>query len=158
MVIEPVWTQLVPQSRSTQYLLFWYIAETLPPALDFAVPAPPPATDSQKPQPKTIPSNDSSSQSQLHIQHPPYERPPPFPKDLTIAQRLAQEPEGYEPIRHENTGVDAEEKTYVSYLIPVDEAVRKLEGTVMADVVRRGWRGVRNRRYLEERVGKGGKK
>ena len=88
-------------------------------------------------------------------QRPPYQRPTPYPPNLTIAQRIALEPEGYEPIRHENTGVGPEEKTYKSFLVPVDEAVRKLDGTVMADVVRRGWRGIRNRRFLEERAGKG---
>ena len=156
MVIEPVWTQLVPQTRSTQYLLFWYIAETLPPALDFAVPAPP-LSSQEKPVSTSSAAAAAVNGTGLTFpqQRPPYQRPTPYPPNLTIAQRITLEPEGYEPIRHENTGVGPEEKTYKSFLVPVDEAVRKLEGTVMADVVRRGWRGIRNRRFLEEKAGKG---
>lgn len=157
MVIEPVWTQLVPQTRSTQYLLFWYIAETLPPALDYSLPPPSSssatATSSRSEKPQTSLSSSDPSPSNSPPP-PPYQRPEPFPPNLTIAERVAQEPEGYEPIRHEDTGVDEEDRTYKSVLIPVDEAIRRLDGTIMADVVRRGWRGIRNRRFLEEKAAK----
>ncbi|KAL8917138.1 MAG: hypothetical protein Q9172_005973 [Xanthocarpia lactea] len=36
-VTEPVWTQLMPVTRSAQYMLFWYIAETLPPEIDHSL-------------------------------------------------------------------------------------------------------------------------
>ena len=156
MITEPVWTQLVPQTRSTQYLLFWYIAETLPPSLDFSLPPPSSfalSSSEKTPAPTAISSSDPNP-NRGHVDPPPYTRPAPFPKHLTIAERIAQEPEGYEPVRHENTGVNAEERLYESVLVPVEEAIRRLDGTVMADVVRRGWRGVRNRRFLEERAAK----
>lgn len=63
------------------------------------------------------------------------------------------EPEGYEPIHHEGTGVDEEEAEYKSYLVPVEEAVEKLgRNDVMADVVVRGWRAIRERYSMEEGV------
>lgn len=63
------------------------------------------------------------------------------------------EPEGYEPIHHEGTGVDEEEAEYKSYLVPVEEAVAKL-GTngVMADVVMRGWKAIQERYQMEEQI------
>ena len=62
------------------------------------------------------------------------------------------EPDGYEPVHHEGTGVDEEEQAYESHLVSVDEAMRLLGGTssVMADVVRRGWEGIQTRRAMEE--------
>lgn len=61
------------------------------------------------------------------------------------------EPEGYEPVHHEGTGVDEEEQTYESHLVSVQEAMALLGGTgsVMADVVRRGWEGIQRRLDLE---------
>lgn len=112
--------------RSIQYLLYWYIAETVPPSLEESLHSPP---------------------------NEPYKPPPPFPADLTLKERVAMEPEGYEPIHHEGTGVDEEEAEYKSYLVPVEEAVEKLgRNDVMADVVVRGWRAIRERYSMEEGV------
>lgn len=55
----------------------------------------------------------------------------------------------YEPLKHEGTGVDEEEALYESYLLPVDHARRKLRGSVMEDVVRRGWDAVMLRMKIE---------
>ncbi len=64
---------------------------------------------------------------------------------------MALEPEGYEPVHHEGTGVDEEEQTYQSHLVSVDEAIRKLgKSGVMADVVRRGWKGIQDRLAMED--------
>jgi hypothetical protein len=61
------------------------------------------------------------------------------------------EPEGYEPLYHEGTGVDAEEQTYESHLVSVEEAVKKLgRNGVMADVVLKGWKGIRDRFAMED--------
>lgn len=60
------------------------------------------------------------------------------------------EPKGWEPVRHENTGVDAEEALYLSYLVPVAEAREKLRGSIMADVVRKGWEGICERLKMED--------
>ncbi|KAI4136275.1 MAG: hypothetical protein LQ341_005731 [Variospora aurantia] len=125
-VTEPVWTQFMPVSRSTQYILFWYVAETLPPDLD------------------------ASLTQQTVVENGAYQVPPPFPAETTVKQRLAGEEDGYEPLRHQNTGVNEEEQLYESYLLPLDEAVKKLRGTIMADVVVRGWEAVRARKAMEE--------
>ncbi|KAL8896564.1 MAG: hypothetical protein Q9207_007651 [Kuettlingeria erythrocarpa] len=125
-VTEPVWTQLMPIARSSQYILFWYIAETLPPDAEVQL--------SQRSRNK-----DGA-----------YQMPPPFPRDTTLKDRVTLEQEGYEPVRHPNTGVNEEEALYESYLLPVEEAVHKLRGTVMADVVRKGWEGICARKVVEE--------
>ncbi|KAF2455855.1 hypothetical protein BDY21DRAFT_271273, partial [Lineolata rhizophorae] len=102
-VTEPVWTQLAPVGRSCQYLLRWYIAETLPPE-------PPPAATSRLP---------STHQE-------PYRPPPPYPLDLSLPARVALEPAGYVPPRHADTGVNEEEMMYTSELVPIGEALRLL--------------------------------
>ncbi|MCJ1429442.1 hypothetical protein MMC29_007356, partial [Sticta canariensis] len=107
-VCEPVWTQLLPQSRSGQYILFWYIAETVPPEIEASMNALPTSTPSSS---------------------VPYQAPPRYPDHLTITQRIALEPEGYQPVRHENTAANAEEALYESHLLPIETAVKKLEGT-----------------------------
>ncbi|KAL8719223.1 MAG: hypothetical protein Q9225_003750 [Loekoesia sp. 1 TL-2023] len=127
-VTEPIWTQLMPVSRAAQYILFWYIAETLPPDLE------------------------ENLTSKSKIENGAYQIPAPFPRDMTLEQRIELEKDGYEPVRHQNTGVDEEEKLYESYLLPIEKAVEKLRGTVMADVVRRGWEGICQRREIEEEV------
>lgn len=76
---------------------------------------------------------------------------------MTLRQRVAQDSvvgadakaEVYEPLRHEGTGVDEEELLYTSFLLPVDDVRRKLRGSVMEDVVRRGWEGIQLRMEME---------
>ena len=125
-VTEPVWTQLAPVGRSSQYILFWYIAETLPPEIEVSL------------------------STKAEEQNMAYRYPPKFESDMTIKQRVALEPEGYEPKRHENTGVDEEEALYDSCLLPIDEAIQKLRRGVSADVVRKGWEYILLRRKIEE--------
>jgi hypothetical protein len=119
--------QLAPVGyRSKQYVLYWYIAETLPPDLEMELEMT--AGDSYKP-------------------------PPPYPTDLTLRDRLKMEPEGYEPLHHKGTGVDEEEKTYESHLLIIEEAMKKLgKNGVMANVVARGWKGIQDRFALEDAV------
>lgn len=70
---------------------------------------------------------------------------------MTLNQRIALEPEGYEPTRHENTGVNADEALYESVLLPVESAIEKLRGSsVSADVVRKGWAAICFRREMED--------
>jgi hypothetical protein len=123
-VIEPVWTTLLPNSKRTQYLLHWYVAETLPP-LDEASIGPPPA--SRK-----------------------YQEPPPYLSDLKLRDRLALEDDGYEPTRYANTGVDSEEALYTSELMPIEKAVTRLGRNSMADVVTIGWDRIQARLKHEE--------
>lgn len=127
-VAEPVWTQLAPVGRSTQYILFWYIAETLPPDLE------------------------ASLSAQEKEQGMAYQYPPKFEAGMTLKQRIEMEGEGYEPVRHENTGVNEDEALYESYLMPVEEAVEKLGRSISADVVRKGWEAILLRRQMEERI------
>lgn len=117
----------MPVSRSAQYILFWYIAETVPPELETCLTQWTEAKDGA------------------------YQVPTPFPGDVTLQERIALEQEGYEPVRHRNTGVNEEEALYESYLLPVEEAVGKLRGTVMADVVRKGWEAICVRKGMEEK-------
>ncbi|KAL8737374.1 MAG: hypothetical protein Q9181_001749 [Wetmoreana brouardii] len=126
-VTEPVWTQLMPVKPTVQYMLFWYIAETLPPDVE--------ASLSQK----------------SKRENGAYQTPTPFPKETTLAERVNLETEGWAPVRHENTGVDEEEALYESHLLPVDVARDKLRGTIMADVVRRGWETICVRREMEQK-------
>ena len=55
----------------------------------------------------------------------------------------------YEPVRHENTGVDEEEALYESYLVPVGEAIKRLGRGVSADVVKKGREAIKLRRQME---------
>ncbi|ORY06142.1 hypothetical protein BCR34DRAFT_36637 [Clohesyomyces aquaticus] len=119
LTAEPVWMQLMPVGHGKQYLLYWYIAETLPPTLD-----------------QLLDSEVGDA----------YKPPHSYPPDLTLRNRIMMEPEGYEPVRHEGTGVDEEEQTYESYLLPLSEAIERLGKTgVMADVVQIGWRAIQKR-------------
>ena len=126
-VVEPVWTQLMPVAREVQYILFWYIAETLPPALEVEV------SEMEK------------------MKGMAYQTPPAFERSMLLKERIALEVEGYEPVRHENTGVDEEEMLYRSELVSIEDAIQKLGGRgVSADVVRRGWILISRRGEMEE--------
>ncbi|KAF2477031.1 uncharacterized protein BDR25DRAFT_300121 [Lindgomyces ingoldianus] len=120
LTAEPVWMQMLPMDYgSRQYIIYWYIAETLPPDLEEELERK--AGEAYKP-------------------------PPSFPHDLKLRDRIKMEPKDYEPMHHEGTGVDAEEQTYESHLLPVGEAVEKLgKNGIMADVVLRGWKGIQER-------------
>jgi hypothetical protein len=107
-----------------QYVLYWYIAETLPPSLE-----------------KELETEAGAA----------YKPPPPYPRNLTLRDRIKQEPEGYEPLHHEGTGVDEEELTFKSHMLPIEEAVRRLgRDSVMADVVLKGWQGIQDRLAFED--------
>lgn len=106
-------------------MLFWYIAETVPPGLEAFL------------------SGQEKEQSMA------YQYPPKFEAGMTLKERVEMD-EGYEPVRHENTGVDAEEALYESYLLPVEEAIEKLGKSISADVVRRGWEAIRLRFHMED--------
>ena len=77
-----------------------------------------------------------------------YQYPPQFDANVTLKERVEMD-EGYEPIRHEGTGVDAEEALYESYLMPVHEAIGKLGRGISADVVRKGWEAIQLRQRME---------
>lgn len=136
---ECQWMQLLPLTTTAQYVLFWFVAETVPKDVEDAYAA-------------ETTSGDEGGRV--------YRPPPSFPRDVTLKQRIAQDtmststlegkPENYEPRWHEGTAQDEEEMCYRSYLMPVDEARHVLRGSVMEDVVRRGWEGIRARMKIEE--------
>ncbi|MCJ1355470.1 MAG: hypothetical protein MMC33_005462 [Icmadophila ericetorum] len=130
LVLEPVWTQLMPQSRTCQYIVFWYIAETVPPDVEEAL-------------------NAAESANASEGNPTPYQQPPPYPEDLTLAKRIKMEPEGYEPLHHAGTGVDEDERLYDSHLLPVEVAMRLLRGSTQEMVVRKGWEAICLRNKME---------
>ncbi|KAL9056843.1 MAG: hypothetical protein Q9162_002714 [Coniocarpon cinnabarinum] len=130
---EPVWTMFMPQTAKSQYILFWYVAETLAPDLEELMNR---ASAGEDVKVKTAASLSSSG---------PYAYPPKFPLDASLKDRLSAEPREYKPPRHENTGVDEDERLYSSELVSIDTAIQRLgENEIMADVVRRGWAGKLN--------------
>ncbi|TKA75924.1 hypothetical protein B0A49_04631 [Cryomyces minteri] len=156
---EPVWTQLIPQSASVQYLLFWYVAETVPADVEAAMTAKEAAaaaaaavSDSTAAAARTAASA-SPAHGAAARSRSAYVPPPPFPPVLPLRARVRQDSrvDGgvCEPVRHAGTGVDAEELLYESQLLPIAEARRKLRGSVMADVVRVGWEAVGRRLEME---------
>ena len=135
-VTEATWIQLLPLNSRKQYLLFWFIAETVPPSLE------PSATNSDEP---------------AHAAGRRYTPHAAFPKSQTLDARIAEENLGvgdgkstlYEPIWHEGTGVNEDELCYKSYLLPLEDACKKLRGSIMEDVVRKGWEGIQLRFDME---------
>ena len=159
---EPVLLQLQPFSAHGQYVLSWRIAETLPPDLDTAGPdaaalggplsAPSSSGSPSAPSPGSRPS--APPPTGHHPAPPPlYHAPPPYPPDLTLRARVALDrtPEGavYEPVRHEGTGVDEEEREYRSALLPVARALAVLAGSGQERVVRMGWEAICRRDRME---------
>lgn len=136
-VTEPILTQFLPLTTTSQYLLFWYAAETVPRAIEesYVVQA----------------SDGTTTNARV------YKQPLLFPADMNLRQRIAMDSVAgadgsrkiYEPFWHEGTGVDEEEAFYTSHLLPVDEARRKLKGSIMEDVVKRAWEGVQLRQEME---------
>ncbi|EMD01156.1 hypothetical protein BAUCODRAFT_199004 [Baudoinia panamericana UAMH 10762] len=137
-VTEPLWTQLLPLTATSQYILSWYAAETVPKDVEESC------------------SNASSVGAGSSTRN--YVTPPPFPMTLTLRQRLAMDllanasgtETVYEPKRHEGTGVDEDELLYISELLPIKDAREKLRGSVMEDVIRRAWEAVQLRMRLED--------
>jgi len=123
-VTEPVWSSLLPVSKRTQYLLHWFIAETLPPDLEASIGPPPQSRE--------------------------YQQPPPYPSNLRLVNRIAAESEGYEPTRYSNTGVDSDEALYTSFLLPVKEAITKMGRSSMAEVISIGWERIQARLETEK--------
>lgn len=130
---EPIWTQLIPLTVDAQYMLFWYIAETVPPELEKEL--------------------NAKMAAEATVASPtPYQYPPKYPATLTLKERLEMELGGYEPVHHPNTAVNSEEALYKSYLLPVEEAVQKLRGTIQEDVVRSGWQAIVLRHQIESKA------
>ncbi|MCJ1398157.1 hypothetical protein MMC11_001354 [Xylographa trunciseda] len=123
-VTDPVLMQLAPVRRGCQYVLFWYIAETVPPEVEASL-------------------NERMEEGATVENPTPYQYPPKYPEGLTLEERLAMEKGGYEPVHHKNTAVDSEEALYESYLLPVEEAIYRLRRMPLQDeIVRSGWNAI----------------
>lgn len=138
---EAIWVQLLPlPGHGVQYILHWYAAETVPPNIE---------------QEYAAAAQEKTSAGTVGRVYRP---PPSFPASLTINERIrmddlsnaSSDGQIYEPVWHEGTGVDEDEALYRSSLVSIDEALQKLRGTVMADVVRRAWEAIQLRVQMEE--------
>jgi len=128
--------QLMPASRrsQSQYVLFWYIAETVPPDVEASL-------------------NKSMEESATAENPTPYQYPPKYPEDLSLESRVEMEEGGYEPVHHKNTAVDSEEALYESYLLPVEEAIYRLRWTPLQhEIVRCGWNAICARYEFESQT------
>ena len=124
---EAIWCQMMLVQKWAQYMLFWYVAETVPEDVERAM------TEAEK------------------SEGVGYRAPRAAEPGMTLRRGVEMEGRGYEPVRHEGTGVDEEEALYESSLVGIDEAIQKLgRGSVSADVVRRGWEAVCRRWSMEE--------
>jgi 8-oxo-dGTP pyrophosphatase MutT (NUDIX family) len=140
-VVEPLWTQLMPVGSRSQYMCFWYAAETVPSEIEQSYSQPDSGRDAE-------------------VNQAFYRPPEPFPSGITIKQRISADvgvgEDGkqvvMEPVRHIGTGVDDDEAFYTSFLLPIAEARRKLKGSVMEDVIRRSWDSIQLRIEMEERA------
>ena len=137
--VEPIFTELVPLRPNSQYILYWYVAETVPPEVEESLNA--------------MVEDRSSADEGL-----PFFPPPPFDEGMTLEERIKldvlEDGSMYEPIRHPNTGVDDEEALYESYLLPIEEGAQKVRGTILEHVIRRGWQAICDRHEHEIKVGK----
>lgn len=114
-------------------MLSWYIAETVPPEMEKEL--------------KAKMEAEATAASRT-----PYQYPPKDLASLTLDERLEMEVGGYEPVHHPNTAVNSEEALYESYLLPVEEAVQRLKGTIQEHVVRSGWQAIVRRHQIESKT------
>lgn len=129
---------LMPVTSHVQYILYWYIAETLPPDVEEQL---------RREEQEAIDSGESVN---YFGGAGPYRYPPKFPQKETLRKRMDAEPDGYEPPRHEGTSADEEEMMYHSELMSVEKALECLgSNSVMGDVVRKGWEGIEKRMEME---------
>ena len=124
---------MVPQTRDSQYVLFWYVAETLPAQVEEDLNA----------AEKNMATADNAT---------PYQCPPKYPSGMTLDGRVQLDSRDFVPLYHPNTGVNTEEALYESYLLPIKEAAKKLQGTVMQDVVVSGWEAICLRHKMERQA------
>jgi 8-oxo-dGTP pyrophosphatase MutT (NUDIX family) len=132
-VTEALWIQLMPLTTRKQYLLHWFIAETVPEKLELTY------------------TRDADANPSARV----YAPPAPFPAKQTLKERIAEDSvdgKVYEPFWHAGTGVNEDETHYKSYLFTIEEACTKLGPGVMSDVVRRGWEAIELRMEMEEQL------
>ncbi|OJD32101.1 nudix domain-containing protein [Diplodia corticola] len=181
---HPIYTVSEPAGTPNHILLF-YVAETLPPALDTTNPDPPtrtPFTPAPRAPPPPPPPRSQSNHNPATANHADAATATATATATAndhprLTHRVRHEPAGYQPPRWPGTAASAEERLYESRLVRVEEAVGLLvagsaagsaegeggkeegsAGVVLAEVVRRGWGAVRGRlgwELAEELAGEG---
>ena len=121
----------MPQTAHSQYLLHWYVAETVPPDVEEA-----------------MTKEEEQGGISFFGGKGVYKPPLAFGVEDTLQERLAREPDGYVPVKHEGTSADEDEALYQSRLVSVEEAVALLN-PVEGDVVRRGLAAILARARME---------
>ena len=156
---EPVLTQLVPVGvESKQYLLHWYVAETLPADVEREV-------EEQMDERRKMGLGGyvrarqwaEGESLRARVEMDRTEGGKDAAKGEGVGEGVGQQEQKkekerfvYEPVKHEGTGVDAEEALYVSSLVPVEEAIELLEWTGQDFVVRVGWDAIIKRWHVED--------
>ncbi|KAK3065205.1 hypothetical protein LTS18_006414, partial [Coniosporium uncinatum] len=157
---EAVWTEILPHGRRGWYLLSWFVGETVPPEDERTLSCSSSSSSSSAAagsgvelgRAAAVVAGPADDDDDVKVRPPSYRPPPPFPIDMTLAERIALEPADYVPVRHEGTGVDEEEACYESFFMDVERAMEVLggaRGSVQADVVRVGWEGIVKRMEME---------
>lgn len=130
----------MPQSSTAQYTLSWFAAETLPREIEAQLNA----------QTNTNPGTQDPDPDAIVQKR--YAPAPAFPDALKMNERVKMDIDtAYSPPRHLGTGVDDEEACYEARLLPIAEARKKLRGSIMEDVVRRGWEAILLRQKMESK-------
>lgn len=125
----------MPAGRGLQYVLCWYAAETLPPSVEHRA--------------NLVALGHEGSEEEL-ARATGFVAPDAWAEGMTITQRIEMEGGGYEPVKHEGTGVNEEEERYVSELVDIETAMRLLRGTVMERVVGDAWEIISRQRRRED--------
>ncbi|KAF2226823.1 hypothetical protein BDZ85DRAFT_191643 [Elsinoe ampelina] len=136
-VVEPLWTQMLPVSARTQYIVLWFVGETL----DWR--------EEERCNAVAVEREGGEGEETRS-----FVEPRGLKEGVTVKERMAwdvnEQGRVREPVCHPGTGVDSDEMLYEKYLMPIEEAVEKLKGTIMADVVRQGWELIAKRDVMEE--------
>lgn len=143
-VIEPVWMEMVPAGRrgEVQYVLFWWVGETV--------------EDGEEGRCEEIVREGGGGWAG-GMAGGFVEPGQAWGEGWTVKGRREMDSLGEgkgwrEPVCHEGTGVDSDEALYEKFLVPIPEAIRLLQGTAMAEVVRIGWAAFQRREEMEEGV------
>ena len=133
-----------------QYVCSWYIAETLPPALEESLNQDSRVEDTSSAQRDATTENTSAptkieATPRLNV----YAKPPASSREEPLDARMALEPQGWEPARVELSTTQSDELHYRAWLLPVSEACQKLRGTSMKYVVKEGWNMIQKRLTIE---------
>ena len=133
-----------------QYICSWYIAETLPPAIEQNLnqESSRKATSSAEHGP-TAEMSPVPAQTETTPRLNIYAKPPTSLREEPLDVRMALEPQGWQPTRVERSTTQKDELYYRASLLSISEACKKLKDPVIEYVVKEGWRMVEERLKIE---------